>query len=431
MSLREKYQGLVVEAGNLNREVLKIWEGAGDEPLSADLKKTVIDLNKKIEEKEVAAKELLEQVEMQEGASRRATDYKTPANGMVHGNGKENGGGKTSKADAIATLGELFTGNKDFKDYLGHIMPNGNLAKGTRVHSPAVQVGSLKTLITGVSSTSAGALVVNDRLNLIDAGTFGRPLTIRQLVTNGTTGSDTVEYVRQGTHTNNAAAVAEATATSGGSGAKPESAMALSVVTENVKTIAHWVPATRRALADAGQLRTLIDNFLRYGLEEELEDQMLNGDGSGENLTGILNTSGIATQAWSTDILTTTRKARTKVRTEGRATPNAYVLHPTDWETLDLTQDAEDRYYFGGPMVMGTPRLWGLPVAESEAIAVGTGLVADWRMAALWDREQANILVSDSHSDFFVRNLIAILAELRAAFGVIRPKAFVSIDLTA
>ena len=108
----------------------------------------------------------------------------------------------------------------------------------------------------------------------------------------------------------------------------------------------------------------------------------------------------------------------------------AYVLHPTDWETLDLTQDAEDRYYFGGPMVMGTPRVWGLPVVESEAIAQGVAIVADWRFAVLWDRMQASISVSNSHSDFFIRNLVAILAELRAAFGVIRPKAFVSIDLT-
>jgi len=431
MSLREKYQGLVVEAGNLNREVLKIWEGAGDEPLSADLKKTVIDLNKKIEEKEVAAKELLEQVEMQEGASRRATDYKTPANGMVHGNGKENGGGKTSKADAIATLGELFTGNKDFKDYLGHIMPNGNLAKGTRVHSPAVQVGSLKTLITGVSSTSAGALVVNDRLNLIDAGTFGRPLTIRQLVTNGTTGSDTVEYVRQGTHTNNAAAVAEATATSGGSGAKPESAMALSVVTENVKTIAHWVPATRRALADAGQLRTLIDNFLRYGIEEELEDQMIAGSGSGQNFSGVLNATGITTQAFATDVLTTTRKGRTKVRVTGRARATAFVMHPNDWEAIDLLQDNENRYYYGGPSQMGSPTLWGLPVVESEAMTEGYTVVADWRLAILWERMQTVISMSNSHSDFFIRNLVAVLAEYRAAFALIRPKAFVKCDLTA
>ena len=40
-------------------------------------------------------------------------------------------------------------------------------------------------------------------------------------------------------------------------------------------------------------------------------------------------------------------------------------------------------------------------------------------------------MLSDSHEDYFVRNLVAVLAEMRAAFGVIRPKAFVSIDLTA
>ena len=120
--------------------------------------------------------------------------------------------------------------------------------------------------------------------------------------------------------TNNAAPVAEATAASGSSGAKPESGLALSRVTETVKTIAHWLPATKRALADAGQIRTLVDNFLRYGLEEELEDQMVNGDGTGENFTGLLTLSTTTPQAWSTNILTTTRKARTLVRTTGRAT---------------------------------------------------------------------------------------------------------------
>ena len=39
--------------------------------------------------------------------------------------------------------------------------------------------------------------------------------------------------------------------------------------------------------------------------------------------------------------------------------------------------------------------------------------------------------VSDSHSDFFIRNLVAILAELRAAFGILKPNAIIEIDLTA
>ena len=93
---------------------------------------------------------------------------------------------------------------------------------------------------------------------------------------------------------------------------------------------------------------------------------MLTGDGSGENFTGILNTSGIQTQSYDTDLLTTLRRARTKVRVTGRATPTAYVLHPNDWEDIDLLQDNEGRYFFGGRSVLGMPRLWGLPVVETR-----------------------------------------------------------------
>jgi HK97 family phage major capsid protein len=324
-------------------------------------------------------------------------------------------------------LGTVVLEDPDFKAWLGGFKDR-NISDRERIHSPKVD---LKALITGASSTSAGAFVTDDVTGIVDPGTSRRPLTLRSLVTNGTTSSDTVTYVRQGAITNAAAPVAEATATSGSSGAKPESAFAFSVVSETVKTIAHWVPVTRRALGDYGQIRTMINSLLMYGLEEELEDQMVNGDGIGENFTGLNSTSNTGTQAWSTNMIETLRKARTKVRTEGRANPNGYLLNPIDWESLDLLKDNEARYYFGGPLAMGTPRLWGLPVVESEAQAVGVGWVADWNLAILWDREQANILISDSHSDFFIRNLVAMLAEMRAAFGIIRPAAFIEADLIA
>jgi HK97 family phage major capsid protein len=423
-----RYKQLVTQIGELNAQVTAIFDKAGDEPLDAATKGSVIDTNKKIEELELEVQEILAQQELKNGAQARAAEYNKPADGQRLGAPQ---GKSRERVEVARSLGEMVTDNPEFKSWMERITRNGHIPQRTNIQSPPIEVAGLKALITGVSATSAGALVSNDRLSIIDAGTFGRPLTLRDLVTNGTTGSDTVEYVRQGTHTNAAATVAEATATGDGTGAKPESSMALSVVTENVKTIAHWVAATNRALADAGQLRTLIDSFLRYGLEEELEDQMMNGDGAGENFTGILNTSGTGTQAYDTSLLTTTRKARTKVMTEGNARATAYVMNPLDWEAMDLLQDGENRYYFGGPMVMGTPRLWGLPVVESEAIAQGTAIVADWRLAALWDREQASITTSNSHSDFFVRNLVAILAELRAAFGVIRPAAFIEIDMAA
>ena len=423
----DRYKQLVTEIGELNKQVVEVWDRAGDESLDGETKKFVIDTNKKIADLEAEAAELVEQKSLRDSARARQKEYSTPAQGSRLGAPTQ----KSAEQIATArTLGEAVTGSEQFKSWMSSISRNGHIPSRTQIQSPPIEFAGLKALITGASATSAGALTSNDRLNIIDAGTFGRPLTIRDLVTNGTTNSDMVEYVRQGTHTNNAAPVAEATATGDGTGAKPESDMVLSVVQEPVKTIAHWLAATNRALSDAGQLRTLIDSFLRYGLEEELEDQMINGTGVGENFTGIFNTTGTGTQAYDTNLLITTRKARTKVMTEGNARPTAYVMNPVDWETLDLTMDGENRFYFGGPSEMGTPRLWGIPVVESEAVTAGYSLVADWRLAVLWDREQASITTSNSHSDFFVRNLVAILAELRAAFGVLRPAAFIEIDMT-
>ena len=347
------------------------------------------------------------------------------------------------------SLGKRFTEAPEFKGWLETVAPNGQVSEKLKgFTSPAFAFGGLpelgqKALLTGASDTSGGALVQTDRLGLQDLGTFQRPLTVRQIVTNGTTTSDAVEYARVTGFTNSAAPVAEATGagtigdgtggtiTAAAGGRKPESAMTLEKVTTNVKTIAHWIPATKRALSDAAQIRTLIDNFLEYGLEEELEDQIVNGDATGENFEGILTVSGTQAQAWDTDLFTTTRKAKRKVKTVGRATATAFLFNPEDNERIDLERDGNDRFFGNGPFGTGPDVLWGIPRLESEAVPVGTGIVGDFRMAVLWDREQASIQVSDSHSDFFIRNLVAILAELRAAFGILRPSAFVEIDLTA
>jgi HK97 family phage major capsid protein len=129
------------------------------------------------------------------------------------------------------------------------------------------------------------------------------------------------------------------------------------------------------------------------------------------------------------DNLIVTRRARRKVRVGGRAIPTAYVLNPIDWENIELSRDANERFYGGGPFSPTPNTLWSLPVIESEAVPQGTGWVADWRMGIIWDREQASIQATDAHADFFIRNLVAILAEMRAAFAILRPAAFVKITL--
>lgn len=336
---------------------------------------------------------------------------------------------QAAKSVARGSMGERFTKSPEFQAFINQY-PGGRIpdtAKG--LHTPPVMVADgFKDLLTS-ADTSAGDLVQTQFIGLVD-GMLYRPFTIRDAITVGRTQSDTVEFVVESSRTNAAAPAAEATAATGTSGTKPESAFVLDKKTSNVVTIAHWIPATKRILSDASQLRTLIDNFLRDGLEEELEDQIVQGNG-GDGFTGIDNTTGVQSQAFDTDILTTARRGRTLVRTVGRSNPNAYLMHPNDWEDFDLHQDNENRYYFGGPMQLGTPRLWGLPVIESEAVPEGKAFVGDFRRCVLWEREGVTVQVSDSHSDFFIRNLVAILAEMRAAFGVLRPAALVELDLTA
>lgn len=336
------------------------------------------------------------------------------------------------------SLGLTVVDSPEFKSLMASY-PEGRIPAKGRVQSSPI---SVKSLFTGASSTSAGAFVVNERTDIVEM--LGRrALTIRNLVSNRRTTSDTVEYVRETSHTNAAAVVAEATSAAAptvvegvltnnaGGGYKPEGAWAFEVATAVVKTIAEWVPVTKRALADVAQLEGLINDELRADILEEEEDQILNGNGSGENFSGINNTSGIQTQAWSTDLFETIRKGVTKLRTVGRVNPTAVVLNPADAERIDLAQDANDRYYYGGPQAIGQRTIWGVPVVESEAQASGTGLMGDFAKAVLWDREQTTVTMTDSHADFFIRNLVAILAEERLAFGVVRPTAFVSLDLTA
>lgn len=351
-----------------------------------------------------------------------------------------------SAGDGVSgkTLGQLFVESDVYGDFTkqyarGGVIPN--QVKGIQSNP-----FDTKALVTGASSTSGGAFVRNDLYTPVTDLVGERELSILDLVTQGTTESDTIDYVRVTGKTNNAATVAEATssaapttgASSGaaltlnaGGGYKPESGMALEVISTAVKTIAHWVPITKRAAADAGQVRTLVDNFLLYGLAEKKEDQVLNGDGSGENLTGILQTSGIQTTGSAGTDIDAVVDAIAKVRTVGRRKPTGLVIHPNDWYSTGFltAKDSQGNYLIGDPRasVEQLNTLWGLTVIVSEAMTENTALVGDFRQAVYWKREDPSILVSDQHADFFIRNLLAVLAEERGAFGVLDPQAFCTI----
>lgn len=285
-----------------------------------------------------------------------------------------------------------------------------------------------KTLLTGASATSGGPFVANDlRASVVDL--YQRDMTFLPLIPRLQTTSDTVEYVEQSTFTNAAAFTAEATgdASTGTYGKKPESTLAYKTTTAAVKTIAHWLPVTNRMLADAAQIRGYIDSQLLLGLDLALETQVISGDGSGENLTGIMNAAINAVGKGSDSAQDALWKGRTLVRVTGLGRPSAIVLHPNDFSDIRLARENAATGTLGGylmgPPAMGAPvTLWGLPVVESIGATEGTGLVGDWAQAgAIFDREQSAIRVG-TINDQFIRNIQTILAEARLAWALFRPK---------
>jgi HK97 family phage major capsid protein len=217
-------------------------------------------------------------------------------------------------------------------------------------------------------------------------------------------------------------------------GLKPKSNLRFESAQAPVRTIAHYEIAHRNVLADEPQLQATINNELLYGLRLEEDRQILQGSGTGEDLLGILNTPNLQlyTQAGTAAAPTETkadalRRAATKAIL-AYYPPSGYVMHPYDWEDIELTKAAGDGHYVMATNVAvgAETRAWRQPVVESPAMPEGTFLTGAWGLGAqLYDRAQANIRVADQHADFFIRNAIAILAEMRLALAVKRPESFV------
>ena len=263
------------------------------------------------------------------------------------------------------------------------------------------------------------------------------PLLIANLLDRQTSSGNTLEYVRDtsgpvsGAGTwNKAAVVPEGTM-------KPMSGpFTWDTITTTLKTVAHWVPITRQAADDDGQMMGYINGRLTYGLEYQLDRQILTGNGTTE-MQGILTTPGIG--AYQPGVGNTDPKLITlrKAKTQGELAlypPDAVVMNPLDWQDIELDTDANGQFRVitsvtdsGAPM-----RIWGLTVVTSVAMAAGTALLGGYRMGAtLWERQGITILMTDSHADFFLANTLVILAERRANVAVHTPRAFVRVTFAA
>ena len=338
------------------------------------------------------------------------------------------------------SIGELFLASEEFKS-LAQGRNGANMPSPFVLQKSDVTGYNVKDVYSALPSGTPSSFGRIDRDPIVTQPT--RTRRVRDLFPSRTTTAAVIEYFRMlgfttpgTTAVNAASSVAEREPGNAGFQTKPQSSMQFIGAQAPVRTLAHWEAAHRNVLADEPQLRSIIDNELMYGLRLQEDEQILNGDGTGENLTGILQTSGIQTYDWSSGA--TSPVADTKADAIRRAAtlaflayyePTGVVLHPNDWEDIELTKDLNGQYLVAVSVALGgEPRIWRIPVVETPAIQEGTALVGAFGTGAqLYDREQASIRISEQHADFFVRNAIVVLAEQRLALAVKRPEAFVEV----
>lgn len=319
-----------------------------------------------------------------------------------------------SQAEEVKTLGEMFTESDQYNE----------MVKRGAKSSDELEIKSFHTKDLSSNIASAGTLVQPQRAAMITPPL--QALRIRDLLGQSTTSSNAIEYVKETGYTNNAAAFGEFS--SEDELQKPKSDLTFDIESVTVKNIGHWLPATRQIISDAKQLKGYVDGRLIYGLKLEEESQLLYGDGIGENISGIIPAASdfdetrLKSGDTKIDIL---RRAITQSVLAGYPV-SGIVLHPNDWEDIELAKGSDGHYIWVSVQDGGTTKLWKVPVVDTVAIKDGTFLVGAFKMGAtVWDREQASIRVSDSHDKFFTKNMIAILAEERLALTIYRPESFI------
>ena len=307
--------------------------------------------------------------------------------------------------------------------------------------SEAMPEFKMQRSILGVETRNTLSGADTDASLLLPQGSPAVPVArqmrfwLRDVLSVQGTGLAAIPYVREenpATNETGATGVAEG-------GLKPEVTMEFVDDTAVVKKIAAWIPATMEILADAPTLLGYINTRLVYMLKVREQAQIINGAGSGAQLKGILQFSGVQTEsAVAGDIPKTFANAIAKVENVDLEA-NGIAMNPLDyWAGVSnrfsttLDGDAVGSAPYGAP----APTLWGLPVIRTRALAssggsaTGKAIVADWAMGAtLFDRMQATIRQSDSHDTFFIYNKVAILAEERIALAVHRPDAFVDVTI--
>lgn len=334
------------------------------------------------------------------------------------------------------SLGEQFVTSAAYEK----LKASGALNPGSTFRTdPVIAVPGMTSFGAATSDiihTESGGSIGPANVRLPGIYGFGAPpLDMRGVFPNDTiSDGDALDYAAQtGFDKADGLAVKQSNASNDAAGLKKQSSVKWELKTAHFEWLATWLATTRQALGNVSAIRSFIDIQGRRMIAMEEEEQIVNGNGTRPNLSGILDQDSLQTLLLTgRDNLDGIRVARRMVKSGlSRLTPDFVAMNPIDSEGVDLLKDDFGIYRGGNPIGnfgFNQP-IWGLRRVETEALEPGTALVGASTAATFFERDPLQVLTADQHADFFVRNLVVILFEERVGFPIYFPTAFVELTL--
>ncbi|UQE75937.1 phage major capsid protein [Gordonia sp. PP30] len=284
--------------------------------------------------------------------------------------------------------------------------------------------GATNTIVTAFAQQPEKPVELLDVLPVITLGGGGvRGNDAGDLDLTGGGAGPTFRYLRESTRTNNAAPVAPGAS-------KPTSVYGITPVDASLQVIAHLTEEIGKYdLRDVPGLTQFLSTELLYGLRASLEHQIINGTGTAPQLSGIITTSGIQTQAAGTDIALTVRSSITKLESLGHV-PSAVVLSPADWEKVETsTASGSGEFLFNSsPVDRAARTLWGVPVVCSTSLPANKALLLSHESIVVYT-DGALDLEWEQGGELFEKNQLRARFESRFQTAVLRPQGIVYASL--
>lgn len=351
----------------------------------------------------------------------------------------------SKSADLVARIGAIDSGKSDDDDRASAASLGEHFVKSAGERLAAAKADGQSRFSVSAPEFKAAAdtqltgTVFNTVTTQVDTNIVQgnrRRLSIADLLSSGTLSGNAITYYVEGAMEGDFTTVAEGAT-------KPQVHYADPVaVTDALKKIAAFIKESDEMVEDLPFLASSINNRLLYNLALFEEDQILTGNGTGTNLLGLMNRSGVQTLGATTDSRGGNAdqifRAMTSVTTGSGLDADGIVIHPTDYQTFRLNKDANGQYfgggYFAGEYGVGgvpvQPPLWGLRTVVTPAITAGTVLVGAFRQAAtLYRKGGVRVEATNSNENDFITNKVTVRAEERVALAARVPAGMVKVTL--